>query len=89
MTSVQSGLATRTSVRLPADPSRVVIRLFVPGQEGLELQDSRAGTVLRRIPALDDEDVTFALNDVVARFEDRQRTSAARFADMPANWSTG
>lgn len=79
MTSVQSGLATRTSVRLPADPSRVVIRLFVPGQEGFELQDSRAGTVLRRILALDDEDVTSALNDVVARFEDRHRDLSGTF----------
>jgi predicted GH43/DUF377 family glycosyl hydrolase len=79
MTSVQSGLATRTSVRLPADPSRVVIRLFVPGQEGFELQDSRAGAVLRRILALDDEDVTSSLNDVVARFEDRHRDLVGTF----------
>jgi predicted GH43/DUF377 family glycosyl hydrolase len=79
MTSVQSGLAKRTSVRLPADPTRVVIRLFVPGQEGFELQDSRAGAVLRRILALDDEDVTTSLNDVVARFEDRHRDLVGTF----------
>ncbi|MDT5010891.1 MAG: hypothetical protein QOH57_2508, partial [Mycobacterium sp.] len=79
MTSVQSGLAKRTSVRLPADPTRVVIRLFVPGQEGFELQDSRAGAVLRRILALDDDDVTSSLNDVVHRFEDRHRDLVGTF----------
>jgi predicted GH43/DUF377 family glycosyl hydrolase len=79
MTSVQSGLATRTPVRLPADPSRVVIRLFVPGQEAFELQDSRAGAVLRRILALDDEDVTSSLDDVVARFESRHRDLVGTF----------
>ncbi|GLP76676.1 glycosidase [Mycobacterium antarcticum] len=79
MTSVQSGLATRTPIRLPADPARVVNRLFVPGQEGFELQDSRAGAVLRRILALDDDDVTSSLNDVVARFEDRHRDLVGTF----------
>ena len=73
MTSGESGLARRSSVRLAADPARVIIRLFVPGQEGFERQDSRASAVLRRILALDDEDVQSSLDDVRARFEDRHR----------------
>ena len=73
MTSVQSGLASRSGVRLRPDPARVVIRLFVPGQEGFELQDSRAGAVLGRILALDDDDVQSSLDDVLARFENRHR----------------
>ncbi len=73
MRFTQPALATRTSVRLPADPSRVVTRLFVPGHEGFDLQDSRAGAVLRRILALDDDDVHSALEDVFTRFADRHR----------------
>lgn len=73
MTSVRPALATRTPVRLPSNPARVVTRLFVPGQEGFELQDSRAGAVLRRILALTDDDVRLSLNDVYLRFRDRHR----------------
>ncbi len=36
MTSVRAELATRNAERLAADPSRVITRLFVPGQEGFE-----------------------------------------------------
>ena len=46
MTSVQAELATRSPQRLAADPARVITRLFVPGQEGFEPQESRAGVVL-------------------------------------------
>jgi predicted GH43/DUF377 family glycosyl hydrolase len=79
VTSVQSALATRTPVRLSANPARVIIRLFVPGQEGFEQRDSRAGAVLRRILALDDEDVRASLEDVFSRFEDRHRDLAGTF----------
>ena len=56
MTSVQAGLVTRSPQRLAADPSRVITRLFVPGQEGFEHQESRAGAVLSRILALDEDE---------------------------------
>jgi predicted GH43/DUF377 family glycosyl hydrolase len=73
MTSVQPELGTRTPIRLAADPTRVINRLFVPGQEGFELQDSRAGAVLARILALDEVEVKSALDDVVDRFDRRHR----------------
>ena len=57
MTSVWIGLVTRSPQRLAADPSRVISRLFVPGQEGFERQDSRAGAVMARILALDEDEV--------------------------------
>jgi predicted GH43/DUF377 family glycosyl hydrolase len=79
MTSVKSGFVTRTPVRLVADSSRVINRLFVPGQEGFELQDSRAGAVLARILALDESDVQSALDDVVSRFDDRHRDLGGTF----------
>lgn len=71
--SSAGGLATRSPLRLAADPARVVTRLFVPGQEGFEHQDSRAGLVLARILALDEAVVLLALDDVIGRFDGRHR----------------
>jgi predicted GH43/DUF377 family glycosyl hydrolase len=79
MTSVQAGLATRSPLRLAANPSRVITRLFVPGQEGFEHQESRAGAVLARILALDEGQVRSSLDDVVIRFDGRHRDLAGTF----------
>ncbi|MGO4442253.1 glycoside hydrolase family 130 protein [Mycobacterium sp. 2YAF39] len=79
MTSVRSRLVTRSPRRLAADPSRVVSRLFVPGQEGFEHQDSRTGAVLRRILALDEDEVRTSLDDVVTRFDRRHRDLVGTF----------
>ena len=79
MTSVQAGLATRSPLRLVANPSRVITRLFVPGQEGFEHQESRAGAVLARILALDEGQVRSSLDDVVIRFDGRHRDLAGTF----------
>jgi predicted GH43/DUF377 family glycosyl hydrolase len=72
-------LVRRSAVRLEADPSRVITKLFVPGQEGFEHQESRTSPVLRRILALDESEVTEALDDVVKRFESRHRDLEATF----------
>ncbi|MDT5056342.1 MAG: hypothetical protein QOF66_4708 [Mycobacterium sp.] len=79
MTSLRAGLVTRSPQRLAADPSRVITRLFVPGQEGFERQDSRAGAVLRRILALDEDEVRSSLDDVVTRFDGRHRDLVGTF----------
>ncbi len=79
MTSTPCGLVTRIPQRLAADPSRVITRLFVPGQEGFELQESRAGVVLKRILALSDDDVRSSLDDISARFDGRHRCLEATF----------
>jgi predicted GH43/DUF377 family glycosyl hydrolase len=76
MTSTRTGLVTRNAQRVAADPSRVITRLFVPGQEGFEHQESRAGVVLARILALSDEDVRSSLDDVITRFDGRHRDLA-------------
>ncbi len=57
MTLMRTGLVTRDPHRIAANSARVITRLFVPGQEGFELQESRAGVVLKRILALTDDDV--------------------------------
>lgn len=79
MTSLGEGLATRTPVRLAADRSRVIARLFVPGQEGFETQESRTGAVLARTLALDEDDVRATLDDVVIRFDRRHRDLVGTF----------
>jgi predicted GH43/DUF377 family glycosyl hydrolase len=79
MTSVRAGLVTRSPQRLAADRSRVVTRLFVPGQEGFERQDSRAGAVLARILVLDEDEVRASLDDVVTRFDGRHRDLVGTF----------
>jgi predicted GH43/DUF377 family glycosyl hydrolase len=79
MMSVQAGLVTRSAQRLGADASRVITRLFVPGQEGFEHQESRAGAVLARILALDEDDVRSSLDDVITRFNGRHRDLVGTF----------
>ncbi len=70
--SVQApSLARRSPVHIAADPSRVVTRLFVPGHEGFDDQESRSSAVLRRVLALSDDEVQRSYDDVLARFDGR------------------
>jgi predicted GH43/DUF377 family glycosyl hydrolase len=66
-------MVTRTDVRLTADPTRVLARLFVPGHELLSDRESRAGGVLARILAMPDDVVHSSLARVRARYGDRHR----------------
>jgi predicted GH43/DUF377 family glycosyl hydrolase len=66
-------LVTRSPVTLVADPTRVLARLFVPGQEHLLDLESRATGVLGRILALDEDVVVSTLEDVHKRYEGRHR----------------
>ena len=79
MTLMRTGLVTRDPHRVAANPARVITRLFVPGQEGFELQESRAGVVLKRILALTDDDVQSSLDDVITRFDGRHRDLVGTF----------
>jgi len=79
MTSVRAGIVTRRPQRIVANPARVITELFVPGQEGFEHQESRAGSVLARILALDEGQVRSSLDDVVIRFNGRHRDLAGTF----------
>lgn len=64
---------TRSAHRLAPNRSRVISRLFVPGREGFEEQDSRADAVLGRILALDEGEVRASLDDVITRCDGRHR----------------
>ena len=71
MTVQAPRLARRSPIRIAADRSRVVTRLFVPGHEGFDQQESRSSTVLQRVLALPDDEVERSYDDVVARFAGR------------------
>ena len=79
MTLMHTGLVTRDPHRIAANSARVITQLFVPGQEGFELQESRAGVVLKRILALTDDDVRSSLDDVIIRFDGRHRDLVGTF----------
>ncbi len=71
MTLQASRLVRRSPAHIAADRSRVVTRLFVPGQEGFDEQESRSSAVLQRVLALTDDDVQQSLDDVMVRFNGR------------------
>jgi predicted GH43/DUF377 family glycosyl hydrolase len=66
---------------MSADTSRVITRLFVPGQEGFEQRDSRAGAVTTRILELDEDTVLASLADVMNRFGGRHRDLERTFLE--------
>lgn len=66
-------LLRRCDVRLTADPSRVLARLFVPGHELLTNTESRATGVLSRILSLPEDVVTSTLEGVLRRYAGRHR----------------
>lgn len=79
MTAVRDAVVTRSPQRLVADRSRVITTLFVPGQEGFEAHESRAGAALRRVLALSEDDVQASINDVMTRFGERHRDLVVTF----------
>jgi predicted GH43/DUF377 family glycosyl hydrolase len=73
---VSAGLAHRTPIVLVHDSQRVLLHLFIAGQEDFGSPHSRANIVLERALALSDEDVHTALAEVVDRFHLRHEDLA-------------
>lgn len=69
---MRDSLARRTSAELLPDPSRVVARLFLPGEEP-HAAHSRAGAIADRVLALDEATVTALAAQLVRDFTDRHR----------------
>ncbi len=65
-----AGVVTRTDVLLRPDPSRVITRLFVPGEE-LPSGNSRASPIIERILAIPDDQTKVLLEQTLARFGTR------------------
>ena len=66
-----AGLAVRSGLRIEPDASRVVTRLFIPGQELAGGSESRTSITVERLEALDEDEVVAELASVVARFGGR------------------
>jgi len=64
-------LVTTTPLHLRPDPSRVLPRLFVAGQDNYGTRQTRGSVVLDRIMELSEHEVAMALGDVEGRFGDR------------------
>lgn len=79
MTLLESSLVRRSPVHMTPDSSRVVTRLFVPGHEGFDQQESRSNPVLQRVLDLSDEEVQQSLDDILARFGSRHHDLTETF----------
>lgn len=77
---------TRTSLRLRPNPSRVITKLFVPGEERPE-HESRSAAVIRRVMALDEATVRTVLDRTILMFSSRHRDVRATFSDHFASVS--
>jgi predicted GH43/DUF377 family glycosyl hydrolase len=71
-----------------ADTSRVVSRLFIPGQELIGGSESRASSTVERVLALSEEDVVEALDELRVRFADRHDGLESVFAKHAARISS-
>ncbi len=63
----------RTHHVLRPDPARVVVRIFLPGQEASQHGESRSAVILERVLALTDDEVDEQLSAVRATFTNRHR----------------
>jgi predicted GH43/DUF377 family glycosyl hydrolase len=63
-------LITRHDIVMQPDPGRVVIKLFVPGEDA-QLGQNRASSLIERILQLDEDETARLLEDVLARFAGR------------------
>jgi predicted GH43/DUF377 family glycosyl hydrolase len=73
-----SDLATRLDLVMEPDDRRVVIKLFVPGEDA-QLAQNRASSLIERILRLADDDIDRQLDDVLARFAGRHHDILAVF----------
>lgn len=71
----------QTDIALGPDPTRVVMRFFVPGREDFGPGDSRASPVIERILGLDEDVVKTTMSDIDDRFLDRHRDLHATFGE--------
>jgi predicted GH43/DUF377 family glycosyl hydrolase len=74
----ESDLMTRLDLTMAPDPRRVVIKLFVPGEDA-QLVQNRASSLIERILQLDEDENARLLDDVLSRFADRHHDVLAVF----------
>ena len=80
------GIAQRTDVHLRADISRVVTRLFVPGQELIGGSESRTSNTVQEVLALSEEDVDCVMADILERFSQRSAIPVSSDIQISPAW---
>ena len=78
MTEEHPGLAVRLDASLTPDPRRVIVKLFVPGEDAA-LARTRASAMIERIALLDADQTSQLLNDTLKRFGDRHHHLESTF----------
>jgi predicted GH43/DUF377 family glycosyl hydrolase len=71
-------LCTRLDLTLNPDPARVIIKLFVPGEDAALIR-SRASGIVERIAKLDDDETDRLLRQTLERFGDRHHDLETTF----------
>ncbi|PYC69419.1 glycosylase [Micromonospora arborensis] len=71
-------LAVRQEVTLTPDPRRVIVKLFVPGEDAAVVR-TRARALIDRVAHLDEEETGRLLRDTFDRFGTRHRDLAGTF----------
>ena len=72
-------LATRLGTMLAPDPRRVIVKLFVPGEDAA-ITRSRAAALIDRILLLNDDETAELLKETLRRFGGRNHDLEATFA---------
>ncbi|GAB3383075.1 glycoside hydrolase family 130 protein [Micromonospora halotolerans] len=75
---VSQALAVRQDLTLAPDPRRVIVKLFVPGEDAA-LVRTRAHALIDRVAHLDDEETGRLLRDTFDRFGGRHRDLDSTF----------
>lgn len=78
MTDEHPDLAVRLDAGLDPDPGRVIIKLFVPGEDAA-LVRTRASAIIERIARLDDDETKHLLDLTLKRFGDRHHDLESTF----------
>jgi predicted GH43/DUF377 family glycosyl hydrolase len=78
-TMISPQYATRLDLTMAPDDRRVVIKLFVPGEDA-QLVQNRASGLIERILQLDEEQIGRLLEEVLARFAGRHHDLTGVFA---------
>jgi hypothetical protein len=68
---VLSILARKDPMVLRPDARRVIARLYLPGQEIMDNELSRADSVIERVLGMTDEEVLTVLNETIGRYGER------------------
>jgi predicted GH43/DUF377 family glycosyl hydrolase len=71
-------LATRQGLTMTPDPRRVIVKLFVPGEDAA-LAHTRAAAIIERIAHLDEAETSRLLNQTLERFGTRHHDLEATF----------